>query len=79
MGVQRAYRGQGIGKRLALAAIEKAREKYLERVELQVFASNEAALRLFEGLGFVVEGRKQRGRKLDDVYDDIVEMVLFIE
>ena len=79
MGVQRDYRRQGIGERLAVVAIEKARQKGLERVELEVFASNEAAIKLYGKLGFVVEGVRKRGRKLDGVYEDVVEMVLFID
>jgi ribosomal protein S18 acetylase RimI-like enzyme len=79
MGVQREYRRQGIGEWLAVAAIEKAKRRGLERIELEVFASNEAAIKLYGKLGFVVEGLRKRGRKLDGVYDDIVEMVLFVE
>jgi ribosomal protein S18 acetylase RimI-like enzyme len=40
MGVKPDYRGAGIGKRLLTAASTRAREKNLERVELDVYASN---------------------------------------
>jgi len=50
----------------------------LERIELEVFASNAPAIKLYEKVGFVVEGVKQKARKLDDIYDDLIEMALFI-
>ena len=50
----------------------------LERIELEVFVSNAAAIKLYEKAGFVVEGVKKKGRKLDGEYDDLVEMALFI-
>ena len=79
MGLLKEYRGQGIGRLLALSAIAEARAKGMERIELEVFASNIAAIRLYERLGFGHEGVKVRSRKLDDGYDDIVGMALLGE
>lgn len=79
MGVLKEYRGQGIGERLAQTALERARAIGLERVELDVYASNAAAIRLYEKLGFVVEGVHRRARKLDGQYDDLVSMALLFE
>ena len=76
MGVQKDYRGQGIGERLALAALQRARGIGLERVELDVYASNGSAIRLYEKLGFVAEGVHRRARKLDGQYDDLISMAL---
>jgi ribosomal protein S18 acetylase RimI-like enzyme len=78
IGVRADWRGRGIGRRLIGATLQRASEKGLERVDLEVFASNTPAIRLYESLGFVVEGIKRRGRKLDGAYDDVVEMVLFL-
>ena len=78
MGVQRDFRGRGIGTRLIERTIDKAKEMGLERIELDVFASNRPAIKLYEKLGFVVEGVKVKARKLDGVYDDLVDMVLFV-
>jgi RimJ/RimL family protein N-acetyltransferase len=50
----------------------------LERIELGVFASNIPAIKLYEKAGFVVEGVKKKARKLDGVYDDMIQMALFI-
>jgi ribosomal protein S18 acetylase RimI-like enzyme len=76
MGVLAEYRGRGIGRRLAVATIERAREIGLERVELEVYASNAPAIGLYGVLGFVVEGVKVNARKLDGVYDDNICMAL---
>lgn len=63
-------RGTGLGRRLMEAAIEAARRRGMERIELEVFASNTRAIALYERLGFVREGLKRRVRKIDGRYDD---------
>lgn len=79
MGVASGYRRQGIGKRLLTVALEGARAQSLERVQLDVFASNEAAVALYRAFGFREEGRRVRGRKLDGAYDDVLLMALLFE
>jgi ribosomal protein S18 acetylase RimI-like enzyme len=76
MGVLRAYRGKGIGRRLVEATIAKARELGLEKIELNVYSSNDAAIALYRSLKFVDEGRKVRGRLMDGIYDDVIIMGL---
>ncbi len=76
MGVLPSARGQGLGGRLAEAAIQRAWDIGLERVELEVFASNERAIALYRRLGFSVEGVKEQSRKIDGTYDDIIMMAL---
>jgi ribosomal protein S18 acetylase RimI-like enzyme len=78
MGVDKRYRRLGIGGKLITIAIQKAKECGLERLELGVFASNTAAIKLYEKTGFVVEGIKKKARKIDGGYDDMIEMALFI-
>ena len=78
MGVREDFRRLGIGTRLLEQSIGEARELGLERIELEVFATNTAAIKLYEKAGFVVEGVKKNGRKLDGEYDDLVVMALFI-
>ena len=79
MGLLAPFRGQGHGRRLAVAAIDAAREKGVERIELEVFASNLVAIKLYETLGFQREGIKRRFRKLDGQYEDSVIMALLSE
>ncbi|MEO8575246.1 MAG: GNAT family N-acetyltransferase [Gemmatimonadales bacterium] len=77
MGVHAGFRGKGIGRRLANEAICCGWDAGLERIELDVFSSNFPAIRLYETLGFAVEGRKRRARKLDGSYDDLLAMAIF--
>ena len=76
MGLLPETRGRGIGRRLAEAAIDAAFARGMERIELEVFGSNEAGIALYERLGFVREGVKRGARKLDGRIDDSVLMVL---
>jgi ribosomal protein S18 acetylase RimI-like enzyme len=77
MGLLPEYRRRGIGRQLAIKAIKRAREIGLERIELEVFASNQSAVALYLSLGFAFEGTKQKCRKIDGVYDDLIQMALF--
>jgi RimJ/RimL family protein N-acetyltransferase len=72
------WRRRGIGSRLLDACLTAARRAGLERIELEVFADNEAAIRLYEAHGFVREGCKQRGRKLEGRYQDVLLMALVL-
>jgi len=74
MGLLPAHRGQGLGRRLLEAALEEARARGMERVELEVYASNERAMRLYETAGFEREGVRRRARFLDGIYEDDVLM-----
>jgi RimJ/RimL family protein N-acetyltransferase len=78
MGLIKEYRGQGIGTRLLRATLQKARQNGLERVELEVFAANGAAIRLYEREGFRVEGKKVRAARLAGAYLDVVLMARFL-
>jgi RimJ/RimL family protein N-acetyltransferase len=78
IGLLPAARGHGLGRALMTAALAEARRRGLERVELDVFASNVRAVALYESLGFVREGVRRRARKLDGRYDDDVLFALFL-
>lgn len=78
MGVLKKYRGLGIGQKLTEQTISLARQQGLERIELEVFSSNIPAINLYKKLGFRVEGVKKNARKLDGVYDDLIDMALLI-
>ena len=72
MGLAVDARGQGLGRLLLARALAEAFESGLERVELEVFASNARAVALYRRTGFVEEGCRRRARKLDGNYDDIL-------
>jgi RimJ/RimL family protein N-acetyltransferase len=79
MSVDRNYRNRGIGTEMMERAIRWAQERSIVRLELEVYAENVAAIRLYKKYGFEVEGRKrmyayQRGR----YYDSLIMSRLFI-
>lgn len=54
--VQEDHRGQGIGKRLLERLFKEAQKKQVEQILLEVRVSNEAAIHLYEKMGFVKIG-----------------------
>lgn len=74
MGLDAPYRGQGLGREMLQSVFDIAGRVGIERVELQVYASNESAVKLYRKFGFVTEGVKSRARKMDGQYDDIIMM-----
>jgi RimJ/RimL family protein N-acetyltransferase len=79
MGLLPAYRGRGLGRRLLDETVRRTFAQGLTRIELEVYASNRAAIALYERYGFAHEGRKRRGRSLDGVTEDILCMALLRE
>lgn len=71
--VRQSWRGRGVGSTLMAQAIEWARSSgVITRIELYVYARNEAAIHLYQKFGFEVEGRRRRviyqhGEYLDDL------------
>jgi len=79
MGLLPEFRGLGIGRRLIDTTIAHARDvNGLEKVELEVFASNSGAIKLYVKTGFQLEGRRMKARKIDGNYDDFILMGLFL-
>jgi ribosomal protein S18 acetylase RimI-like enzyme len=78
MGVRFEWRRQGIGRRMLDACLSLARNAGIEKVELEVFSDNVAAVRLYDSFGFNQEGLKVRGRKLEDRYQDVLLMALWL-
>ena len=74
MGLLPAYRGKGIGSRLLEAVLAHAKSFGLEKVELNVYTSNVAAIALYKKMGFVEEGLLKKYRKLDGIYYDCIVM-----
>ena len=56
IGTRSEFRGQGVARALMRKAIEMAREAGAESLFLEVATDNDAAIRLYEGLGFASVG-----------------------
>ena len=56
--VDEAARGRGVGKALMQGVRELARERGIEKIELNVWECNEAAMRFYERLGFTTQRRE---------------------
>lgn len=78
MGLLADYRGQGIGKKLMLTALEKAKAKGIKRVELEVYRHNTAGIALYESVGFQHEGARSKAAKLDEGYVDLLMMSIWL-
>ena len=78
MGLLPDHREQGIGERLLHAAIDAARAAAFERIELNVYGRNSRAAALYRKVGFVHEGTRVRGKKLDGEYDDVHDMGMLL-
>lgn len=75
MGVHDAYRGRGIGSALLGEVIAIADNWYnLKRLEMTVYADNDAALALYRKFGFEVEGTHTDFAFRDGVYVDAYAM-----
>ncbi|MEY3966979.1 MAG: tRNA ((37)-N6)-threonylcarbamoyltransferase complex transferase subunit TsaD [Actinomycetota bacterium] len=67
IGVEKAYRGQGLGRKLAESLIAKAKSQGSEQVMLEVRADNPAAIKLYESLGFEHIDTRKRYYQPDDI------------
>lgn len=73
------YQRLGIGKELVETLLKWATQnKQIEKVVLQVFATNKNAIELYRKIGFIEEGRHIKAiKQLDGAYVDMIQM--FIE
>lgn len=69
--------GQGIGYKATLEVLRVAFEELkLHRVELEVFDYNPRAKRMYEKVGFKVEGVKREGIFIENEYKDVYIMAI---
>jgi ribosomal protein S18 acetylase RimI-like enzyme len=72
-------RKQGVGRRLMMELIARARQlPGLEILNLTVTSNNVAAKRLYESLGFICYGTEPKAMKLGDEYLDEDLMILML-
>lgn len=77
--VAREYRRRGVGRALMLAAESWARSVGIRKLELHVFPHNEAAIRLYERLGYLREGYRVRHFRRPDRITDAILMAKLID
>lgn len=72
--VARSWRRQGIGSTLIGELEQWAKPQGIRRIELHVFSNNNPAIRLYEKLGFALEGRRVGAVEVDGSYIDVLQM-----
>jgi RimJ/RimL family protein N-acetyltransferase len=70
--IQESYCNNGLGSKMIEKLLVWARQdEHIEKVCLEVFAHNERAIHVYEKLGFITEGRKEKHVKFEDgTYSD---------
>ncbi len=76
MGILPEHRRRGLGLRLIRRTLDEAFAKRFVRIELSVRADNLDAMRLYEKVGFVVEGVLSDAVFVDGEYHDAIAMAL---
>ena len=77
--VAKSHRRAGIGVALLEAAVDWARQRGVEKLELHVFPHNEPAIKLYERFGFEREGYRKRHYRRPDGYVDAVLMAYAVD
>lgn len=78
MYVDEHYRGQNIGEKLLRSLIEQAFQlEGIEQLQLSVISGNQAAIKLYEKIGFKAFGLQPRYFKVGNHYMDLQFMQLF--
>lgn len=78
--VDAAWRGKGVGTAMIRTLLDWAREHpTIEKVCLGVYENNEGAIRLYQRLGFKLEGRREKFFKTQRGYVDDLMMSLWVK
>lgn len=78
MYVDTQNRRNGLARELIANAIQRAREIELEQLNLGVVSTNEPAKKLYGSIGFKTYAIEKRAIKMNGVYSDDENMVLFL-
>lgn len=79
IGIAADHRGAGLGTALIECTVDWCYRQGFVRLELSVFATNERAISLYRGFGFVEEGRRRGKYLIDGKYVDEVIMGRILE
>ncbi|GAB1420776.1 GNAT family protein [Anaerolineales bacterium] len=76
----KAYWGKGYGREAVGLLVDYAfRYRNMRKVGLKVYASNERAIRAYQSVGFVEEGRLREHVFSNGAYEDVILMGIFRE
>lgn len=78
MALTEPFRGQGFGRRLIDGTLAKAHRLGLWRTELSVYADNAPAIRLYQTIGFEIEGIKKQAAQIDGRFIDVLMMAKLV-
>lgn len=76
--IRKAWQGKGIGKAMMQCIIDAAKQSgVLTRIELLVYCDNTRAIKLYETMGFMIEGRLRNsvirnGQYIDDFHMGLI-------
>jgi GNAT superfamily N-acetyltransferase len=73
------YRRRGVGRRVVVRAMEHARAHAVRRINLTMYAPNDAAELLYRSIGFVRYGVEPEAVCLDGVFYDGVQMSVLLK
>ena len=79
IGIRQKFAGQGIGKQLFEALDQWAVDHQLHRLELTVMCHNERAVRLYQKMGYKIEGVKQDSLRVNGKYVDEYYMAKILD
>lgn len=74
--IRKNHRNKGLGTKMINTSVKWCRDSGITKLNLEVFSSNENAIRLYRNLGFVVEGIRKNHFYIDGKYVDDVFMTI---
>lgn len=78
-GIENNYHHQGYATQMFEEIIKWAKNKGLRRLELTVLTHNNPAIKLYEKMGFKIEGIKRQSIYMDGLYHDELYMAMLLD
>ncbi|MCU5745356.1 GNAT family N-acetyltransferase [Staphylococcus sp. SQ8-PEA] len=78
-GIEQAYHHKGYATQMFDEIIKWSKRKGLRRLELTVLTHNNPAIKLYEKIGFKIEGIKRQSIYMDGLYHDELYMALLLD